>query len=296
MNKRLLAVNLSAVLLLSIYSQHASAETIKYEIIGTVSDVATPLQGDQISVGDSIIGHFFADTVATSVSAGGSAWYATSDLVIDIGASYQLTATTGAIQVDRATTPDNISFHFTNSAGLTGPIINDNWTPDYFHQHIWNDVETLELPLDMGVDGLGVRVNSQLRFNIDDATQLSFSLTKIAVVEENPTPSLPNLYYGIAGLGDINGNSFPEIAFLRTVPSGNVHVLYRDAISRDYIKTVTFFNASYEPLDITALPDGNNNGYQEIAVMALNTETGMTRTVIKDSYTDERLAAFNFYP
>lgn len=103
-------------------------------------------------------------------------------------------------------------------------------------------------------------------------------------------------YTAITDVADISGNGLPELAFLRKAPGGNVNVLFRDAISREYIKSMTFLNASYDPVGITTIPDGNGNGFEEVVVIGVHATTGITRTVVKDSHTGERITFFNFNP
>jgi len=279
------------------YSNAVLAEPVKYEITATVMDIAGPLQGGPVALGDSVTGHFFVESVASFISADADvAYYLTSDLVLNIGSNYQATGSAGSIWVRDfldGGAPDDVILHFSGGTGLFGPAINTSWVPDYFHGKVVLPHNGIELPPVLTNQGTGGRL--QLRYNVDDTVQISFTLEAIAVASEEPEP-LTNVYYDVAGVDDINGNGYPEIAYLRTVSSGNVHVLLRDAISRDYIKTMTFLNADYEPLGITALPDVNGNGSNEIAVMALNTQTGDTRTRIRDALTGEILNEFNFSP
>lgn len=129
-----------------------------------------------------------------------------------------------------------------------------------------------------------------------DYKYVEFSLTSAVVAAVPEPPRRDIVYFDQAGIGDINGNGTPEFASLRTVRSGNVHVLIRDAISRDYIKTIYFLDSNYSPISLAAIPDGNGNGAHELAVMALDRRTGKTRTLIKDSLTGATLSRFNFSP
>ncbi len=293
-----LVTSMCLTTLCTVYTPLVSAEIIKYQIVGTVSEIDAPLQGGQVSVGDTVNGHFYAETIANFDSGNNDlAIYDTNDLLLNIGDNYEVTAPVGNIRVFNnyaGSSIDQVLIDFTSGQGLVGPAVNSSWLPDYYHQKFAGNLTSSQLPLEMDVNANGNR--SQLRFNVDDSVQFSFSVSKLSVIADDPAPPLPNVYFRMDTLADINGNGFPELAFLRTVPSGNVHVLIRDSINREYIKTMTFFNANHEPLDITTLPDADGNGYPEIAVMALDITSGQTRTVVKDAVTEEQLSGFIFSP
>lgn len=131
---------------------------------------------------------------------------------------------------------------------------------------------------------------------IGSSVKVRFTIDSISINSLNSPSPIPMIYYSQTGISDINNNGYPEFATLRTTSSSTVNVVFVDAISRDYIKSVSYLSSNFVPLSITTIPDGNGNNYDEIVVMGRNKQDGKIRTVIKDSHTDETLNSFNWTP
>ena len=126
-----------------------------------------------------------------------------------------------------------------------------------------------------------------------DYKYIRFSLDSASIENVSP-PTSAIVYYDQTGIADINGNGFPEFASLRKVTSGKVNILIRDAIMRDYIKSINVFDGDITPISISTIPDGNGNGADELFVMVFDNASMRTRTVIKDSLTGRTLSAFSW--
>jgi len=97
-----------------------------------------------------------------------------------------------------------------------------------------------------------------------------------------------------ACLGDMNGNSNEELAFLRhDLDRGVIQVHVKDSLAGDPIKRLSFFGPGWTPLSLAKLPDLNANGFQEIAVLAFN-NAGVVRVMIKDSHTGALISKIDF--
>ena len=83
---------------------------------------------------------------------------------------------------------------------------------------------------------------------------------------------------------DSDSNSAPEIAVLGRNATGGLRVQVRDALD-DTETSTTYYGSNADPIDIVALPDINNNGFPEVAVLARVTSSGQTRAQIKDTDT-----------
>ncbi len=92
-------------------------------------------------------------------------------------------------------------------------------------------------------------------------------------------------YISATSLNDINGNSFPEMAVLRT-KDGLSHVIIKDSVTGDWINKISYFGKNnYSPINIFSLSDINGNGVDEIGVLAVDNLTNKTIISIKDAST-----------
>lgn len=123
---------------------------------------------------------------------------------------------------------------------------------------------------------------------------IHFALDSATVTIEDDTPPPPLVYFQHAAISDIDGNGIDEIAFLRTLPSQDVNVIILDAQTRAKVTGIGFFSAGYEPISMTIVSDMNNNGVDEISVMAKNTADGRLYTLTKDGLTGRTIGQIIF--
>lgn len=86
----------------------------------------------------------------------------------------------------------------------------------------------------------------------------------------------------LAVVADISGNSVAELAVLATA-AGQTRVFVKDAFSAAAVKTL-IYPATFTPLALTATPDLNGNGADELAVIGAY-PTGQLNAMLKDSFT-----------
>lgn len=87
---------------------------------------------------------------------------------------------------------------------------------------------------------------------------------------------------------DRNGNAAGELALLaRNKNSGQVVAMIKDAATNTFLNNVFPFGAGWKPIKMVAMPDQNGNGMPELAVLALNLETGKPVIQIRDSMSGE---------
>lgn len=169
----------------------ASASNVEYQIEGYVSAVAEELNNGPVNVGDTISGTFYVNTDASYTDGADTfAIYNNSNLSLNIGANYELTASSGYVWVTNGSSTDRIQLDFTAAGGeLSGPIINSDWVPDYYHNQFRFDGDYLsssEMPMKIDLDEMYYGW-SKLRFNIDDDVQIEFTLTNLSAAATVPT-------------------------------------------------------------------------------------------------------------
>lgn len=90
---------------------------------------------------------------------------------------------------------------------------------------------------------------------------------------------------GIEGLGDVNGNTSPDLAVLAQHDTNHaIKAQVRDASTGDLVRTVTFLNASWSARAFAAFADIDGNGVQELGVAARE-EDGTLRVQLRDAAT-----------
>jgi hypothetical protein len=88
----------------------------------------------------------------------------------------------------------------------------------------------------------------------------------------------------MAVIDDISGNGMPEIALLGTRPDNNVRVQVKDSATGAKVNNI-FYGSAYSAVDMTVLPDTNNNGADELLVVGADGSGGV-RAQARDSLTD----------
>lgn len=98
--------------------------------------------------------------------------------------------------------------------------------------------------------------------------------------------SFPSTYKALdlAVVADVSGNSASELAVLAASrTTGQPSVFVKDAFSGVAVKTVAY-PATSTPLALTAVPDVNGNGANELAVIVASA-SGQLTAVLKDAFT-----------
>lgn len=100
-----------------------------------------------------------------------------------------------------------------------------------------------------------------------------------------------NEYVEISNIPDLNNDSASEVGcLLIDAGTGSSKVVIKDGKTKEHIKSIAFFQYSFTPVSMTALPDMNDNGFPEIAVMATNKISKKSYLMVKDSYSKERIS------
>ena len=95
-------------------------------------------------------------------------------------------------------------------------------------------------------------------------------------------------------VADINGNGAPEVGLLARDPSdGAQRFDIKDPLS-NMLLTRVFFDKALVVQDATVMPDLNNNGSDEVAVLGQRDSDGKLVVVIKDSATGETVQRIGF--
>jgi hypothetical protein len=96
----------------------------------------------------------------------------------------------------------------------------------------------------------------------------------------------------VAGLVP-GGHSGDALAVLAVV-DGESHVEIRDVGANTVVATHNVFNANWTPIGLSAVPDQNGNGSEDIAVLATHKRMGLVRVLVTDPLTGEQLATLSF--
>ncbi len=98
----------------------------------------------------------------------------------------------------------------------------------------------------------------------------------------------------LAVVSDQNSNGAPELALLgRHAANGSVQVEVRDTRTGDRLSAVAF-NPAFAPQRLAVLPDRNDNGAAELAVLGIKAGNGAIAAEIKDAATGAGLAQVFF--
>ena len=93
----------------------------------------------------------------------------------------------------------------------------------------------------------------------------------------------------IATLTDINGNATDELAVLAVKKeNGSVIVKVVDSGTKEVLNRIYYLNNDWIAKGLTTVPDINNNGVGELAVVAVKKSTGNACTFIRDAETKEQ--------
>jgi len=122
---------------------------------------------------------------------------------------------------------------------------------------------------------LGIKSGSQPKVELRD-TQ-SGQLIRNLWLPKNVTP------IALAAIPDTNGNGTPEIAVLGRTTSMNVEVTTFDA-GTAVQRGIAIYNRAFTPLQLAPLPDLNDNGVAELAVLSRDT-AGSLKTELRDAVT-----------
>jgi hypothetical protein len=189
----------SALLLAAcLTSPAAGAATIQYRLTGTVYEVGGPAQSE-FSVGEAVTASFSVDDTGQGVPAPDVEFYDAFDLTLTIG-DYSLTGTAGEVWVGNDFGGRNDIFQVAfNQSSLSGPSVS-GFPPEHFGLQMIFDAslfDSVELPLDLPLEQ--ARINTHLRFNVDDSNGVRFRIDSFEVVPEPATGLLA--LCGLVGLG-----------------------------------------------------------------------------------------------
>jgi hypothetical protein len=85
-------------------------------------------------------------------------------------------------------------------------------------------------------------------------------------------------------LPDISGNGASEVVLLGYHPANHKTLAHiRDSVTGDLVHYL-WYGTSYYPVDMTAVPDIDDNGYSELALLGVNPNTGGAVVKIMDAY------------
>jgi hypothetical protein len=96
-------------------------------------------------------------------------------------------------------------------------------------------------------------------------------------------------------VADLNNSQAPEeAALVANNISNTIQVWIRDSVTRVLLKTLSFATGSYTPLGLAEVPDLNNSGKPEIAVLFRNGTTGVITVAIRDAWTGALIKQISF--
>jgi hypothetical protein len=96
----------------------------------------------------------------------------------------------------------------------------------------------------------------------------------------------------IIGIGDANGNTFPDVAMLVEDVDGSAKVIVRDGFDGAFIRNI-FAGAVSNPVAITLVEDLDASGDPELAVLGDN-GSGIPKVQIKDSILGTAITEIDF--
>ena len=99
--------------------------------------------------------------------------------------------------------------------------------------------------------------------------------------------------YEIRTVADFSGNSATEYALLAEKKDGSLAVELRDSLTGTSLGTIPFHTNDWAPIDLLMLPDVNDNGVAELAVLA--SKDTQLRTEIRDASSGELISNFNHF-
>jgi uncharacterized FlaG/YvyC family protein len=92
---------------------------------------------------------------------------------------------------------------------------------------------------------------------------------------------------------DIGAGGAPEIAVLGQHADGRVIVTIKDAETGTVVKEV-WWDQNYTPLDLAIIPDINDSGVPELAVLGIHKDTGAVSVQVKDAITRVNLGSTTY--
>jgi len=114
--------------------------------------------------------------------------------------------------------------------------------------------------------------------------------TRVHIRDGNTGSLINNIDFGddpvsaMVTIDDINGNGMPEIALLGLRPDNNVRVQVKDSQTGAAVNTI-FYGSGFSAIDMTVLPDTNDNGADELVVVGADSNGGV-RAQAQDALTD----------
>jgi len=111
----------------------------------------------------------------------------------------------------------------------------------------------------------------------DSLTRETISTLSFATDDHPPS--------GVVSVADLNGNGIPEIAVLYFDTTTNMpKVEIKDAKNNKRIlKKFNVLGTGYVPRNITATPDTDNNGKDELSIIGIDNTTGKAKSETRDS-------------
>ena len=137
---------------------------------------------------------------------------------------------------------------------------------------------------------------------IDDLAQLArrpdTGAIRVQVKESSGGTIVANAFLGstdapvgLAGIGDANANTWPDVAVLVERPDGSGKVVIRDGATGDFIRN-TFMGAIEAPVGLAVIGDIDASGNAELA--ALGENAGVMRVQIRDSVSGVQINNVDF--
>ena len=167
-------------------------------------------------------------------------------------------------------------------------------------------IETITNPSALGTSQLSVDVTDAVNSVIGQVTHVGFAFTTSGTNSQlfiAPVPTLgetgsfPTLditfqeevtlrYISHTDLADLSGDGIPEVAVLRQDQDARPQVVIKDGATKEKINTIGFHSRDWTAKSVSAR-DYDNNGIDDIAVLAVNPTTNQTKIQIRDSLTKE---------
>ena len=125
----------------------------------------------------------------------------------------------------------------------------------------------------------------------------------VAKVYDSATGSMVKLVWygpvfdtlGLEIISDSNGNGKPDIVQMALNPDNRKVLAHiRDSLTGVWIRYL-WFGTQYYPIDLKTVPDVNGNGYDELALLGVDYNTGEVVVKVMDSYTRATLRIRTYF-
>jgi hypothetical protein len=100
---------------------------------------------------------------------------------------------------------------------------------------------------------------------------------------------------GQAQLSNLGAGYADAVAALRTTRTGVLQVLIKDAGTNELINAVPFFWPAWTPIAVAGI-DADNDGVDDVAVLAVNRITDKVKVQVRDALTGTRITEMAFLP